>query len=317
MMQIFDKLKTFFSPRLADPALWPVAGLDVSKWQGRMDWDKAAATGKVNFAMIRAGAGNADLDVQWPRNRDELSRLGIPYGFYWAVIPRNATNWKQHLDSIGKAFQATPDARLGVWLDIEQNPEKMGKTAFEGWVSKLVDSLQQATVRPPGIYTGAWFWDNNLPLTNWAKHLALWIAQYNANIIVPSLPNDWTPKNNPAGFPYTFWQWSADKNGQGPAFGAQSADIDLNRFNGGPLDFELRFKVKPYFPAAAPPPPPQAQPFQVRVTSAYVNLREAAQSTSADLGDLRQGSVITVMDAPGDYYQTVTGYIYKAGVERV
>ena len=65
-------------------------GIDVSKYQGAVDWEKAKSNG-VDFAIIRCGFGgewdgqeqgwNQD-DPQWRRNADECTRLGIPFGVY-------------------------------------------------------------------------------------------------------------------------------------------------------------------------------------------------------------------------------------------
>ena len=65
-------------------------GIDVSKYQGEVDWEKAKAAG-IDFAIIRCGFGGewdgqeegwAQDDDQWRRNADECTRLGIPFGVY-------------------------------------------------------------------------------------------------------------------------------------------------------------------------------------------------------------------------------------------
>ena len=57
-------------------------GIDVSKWQGAIDWEAVKADG-VEFAMLRAGYGQGNIDEQFSRNADECTRLGIPFGVYW------------------------------------------------------------------------------------------------------------------------------------------------------------------------------------------------------------------------------------------
>ena len=57
-------------------------GIDVSQWQGTIDWDKVKASG-VQFAMIRAGWGQNKIDTQFVRNISECNRVGIPCGIYW------------------------------------------------------------------------------------------------------------------------------------------------------------------------------------------------------------------------------------------
>ena len=65
-------------------------GMDVSKFQGEVNWETAKAAG-IDFAIIRCGFGGewdgaeenwAQDDPQWRRNADECTRLGIPFGTY-------------------------------------------------------------------------------------------------------------------------------------------------------------------------------------------------------------------------------------------
>ena len=57
-------------------------GIDVSKWQGEIDWEAVKKSG-VDFVMIRAGYGKNNIDEYFERNISECNRLGIPCGVYW------------------------------------------------------------------------------------------------------------------------------------------------------------------------------------------------------------------------------------------
>lgn len=69
-------------------------GIDVSQWQGTIDWQKVKNSG-VKFAMIRAGYGQNNIDTQFKRNISECNRLGIPCGVYWFSYALNAEMAKQ------------------------------------------------------------------------------------------------------------------------------------------------------------------------------------------------------------------------------
>ena len=64
-------------------------GIDVSKYQGEVDWEKAQAAG-IDFAILRCGFGSewngegeySQDDEYWERNADECTRLGIPFGVF-------------------------------------------------------------------------------------------------------------------------------------------------------------------------------------------------------------------------------------------
>ena len=55
--------------------------IDVSQWQGVIDWE--TVKGNIDGAIIRAGSGQGNIDTQFDRNAAECNRLGIPCGAYW------------------------------------------------------------------------------------------------------------------------------------------------------------------------------------------------------------------------------------------
>lgn len=87
-------------------------GIDVSKHQGTINWDAVAADPSVQFAILRAGYGRyeSQVDAQWARNYAECKRLGIPTGAYWysyATTPADAATEGQLFAKVlaGKQFE--------------------------------------------------------------------------------------------------------------------------------------------------------------------------------------------------------------------
>lgn len=83
-------------------------GIDVSRHQGEVDWKMAKAAG-IDFAILRCGFGgewtddsptyNQD-DVQWRRNADACTELGIPFGTYlysYAITEEDARSEADHV----------------------------------------------------------------------------------------------------------------------------------------------------------------------------------------------------------------------------
>jgi lysozyme len=58
-----------------------VRGIDVSHYQGIVDWDQVKASG-ISFAFLKATEGTAFVDPKIARNINECARVGIPYGCY-------------------------------------------------------------------------------------------------------------------------------------------------------------------------------------------------------------------------------------------
>lgn len=61
-------------------------GIDVSRWQAEIDWDKVKASG-IQFAIIKAGGSDKGFytDHYFERNYTEAKRVGIPVGAYYFV----------------------------------------------------------------------------------------------------------------------------------------------------------------------------------------------------------------------------------------
>ena len=63
-----------------------VKGIDVSRWQGTIDWAKVKAAG-IGFAIIKAGGSDAGFytDSKWEANYKGAKAAGIPIGAYYFV----------------------------------------------------------------------------------------------------------------------------------------------------------------------------------------------------------------------------------------
>ena len=60
--------------------------LDVSRWQGSIDWDAVKRSGKIDGVMLRvlgSKGGKPYLDPYFARNYAECARLGLPVGGYY------------------------------------------------------------------------------------------------------------------------------------------------------------------------------------------------------------------------------------------
>lgn len=173
--------------------------MDVSRWQGRIDWDKVKASGKVDGVMIRAMGnknGKPYLDPYFARNYAECARLGIPvgvYGYFKATTHADADKELAFFRAAlgGRTFQ------LPVAVDIED----AGLTALGK--SKLTDLVAYClgTVERWGfyamLYTGLYFAKKNLYMTGAAlKPYDVWLAAYRST------------KPSP-GWPFGMWQYTS------------------------------------------------------------------------------------------------------------
>lgn len=106
-------------------------GMDVSKFQGEIDWEKAKAAG-IDFAIIRCGFGGewdgqeenwAQDDPQWRRNADECTRLGIPFGAYLYSYATTVEEAQQPRDVVGLAAGLLHRRCVGVEIGAERDAQ--------------------------------------------------------------------------------------------------------------------------------------------------------------------------------------------------
>ena len=137
----------------------PVQGIDVSNWQGDIDWDKVRAAG-TQFAFIKATEGGDYLDPKFARNWQAAKRVGIPRGAYHMVYWCRAAH-EQALWFILNVPN-DPDALPPV-LDLEWNghsrscPKRIPtKLALEK-IKIMLEVMESHTGKRPIIYTDVAF----------------------------------------------------------------------------------------------------------------------------------------------------------------
>lgn len=153
-------------------------GVDVSEWQGKIDWEKAKADG-VEYAIIRVGwHGNNDsyVDKWFNYNVSECERLGIPYGVYlysYITTTAGATNAANFVLNQLKGHTLS----YPVYLDLED--DSTINTNHGAIAQTFLNKITAAGYRG-GVYANLNWWNNYLTSSvfnnaSWSK----WVAQYN------------------------------------------------------------------------------------------------------------------------------------------
>ena len=196
--------------------------IDVSGWQGDIDWAKAKADG-VEGAIIRLGYGegnNADKKAQ--RNISECKRLGIPFGIYWysyADTPALAKEEGTDVVAKLKQFGVNPsDLAYPVYYDLEKwtwegHQPPTDPNVYNNIVNNWYSALQSAGYKNLGVYSYTSYLQGPL------KHVDIyakttWVAQYGARMGFDSFPT------NSRGWQYT----SSGK------VGGIRGNVDMNAF---------------------------------------------------------------------------------------
>ena len=79
--------------------------LDVSRWQGSIDWDAVKRSGLISGVMLRvlgSKGGKPYVDPAFARNYAECARLGLPVGGYYYTCAVTQRQTEEELE-IGRA----------------------------------------------------------------------------------------------------------------------------------------------------------------------------------------------------------------------
>lgn len=199
-----------------NPDLYPVHGIDISKWQGDVDWNEVRRAG-ISFAFLKATEGRDHADERFEQYQRDARAAGIanaPYHFYYfctsareqaewfiANVPRSSVQMPPVLDvewnQASRTCKTRPDpetvrAELKIWMDL----------------------VGRHYGKQPIVYTTVDFHRENI--NGYFKNYQFWLRTVAAH------PQDIYPDH-----PWTFWQYT----GTGIVAGVKG-DTDINAFAG-------------------------------------------------------------------------------------
>ena len=294
-----------------------IIGPDVSFYQDDpqtpqgIDFIKMRRAG-AGYIIIRAGQnlwGDRDFKANWR----ESKAAGMPRGSYWfydsrADPKKQAELWVSQFDG--------DFGELPLWCDFEDNYGG----SFRGWKHwyNFMERLKALTPNKElGVYTAYYYWLENMAgaptaSVNYFKQYPLWIANYGTT--KPLVPKPWTMDE------WTFWQFT--DNGDGPLYGVESGNIDLNYFNGDAAALKQRFNLSDT-PIPDPDPEPTSKRFRVTVPS--LKVRESASLLAPQVGSILLNEIVEEIDANADRTwlnirkldDSLSGWSFAAYLQRV
>ena len=198
-------------------------GIDVSQFNGNIDWNGVKSSG-IDFAYIRIGyrgygqAGNFREDSQFRRNIEEAQRVGIPVGIYFvtqAITPEEAIEEANWVYERIRAY----NIEYPVALDIEAAkvaPGDIPRTInldneTRTYLAELFCQTIQNYGYTPIIYTNL-NWANNKLNMSELSEFDTWIARYRDISLGPGYDRE-----------YAIWQYSSEGRINGI-----SGKVDLN-----------------------------------------------------------------------------------------
>jgi GH25 family lysozyme M1 (1,4-beta-N-acetylmuramidase) len=166
-------------------------GIDVSRYQGDIDWAQAAAAG-IRFAVVRAGYGRLESqrDPYFEKNMEGAAAAGLTVGCYWFSYAASAADARAEAEAC-LAVLAGRRPPLGVWFDQEYVPAILALDNAErtATVQAFLETVRQAGCTA-GLYCSADWLKNKLETEKFAGE-NLWVAQYADALDAPLRANLW------------------------------------------------------------------------------------------------------------------------------
>lgn len=179
-------------------------GIDVSKFQGTVNWTKVASDSTIKFVYVKSTEGASLVDPYYKSNITKARKAGLLVGFYH-VYSSKTTAYKQ-MANIRKTVKKK-DLDLIPVLDVEGY--HAGKLNMER-VNKLLELLEKEYGSKPMIYTSEHCYKVHFSGKKYAKY-HIFIAKYKGG--TPSIR-------------HTLWQFTESGSVKGV-----SGDVDISKFN--------------------------------------------------------------------------------------
>lgn len=154
-----------------------IKGIDVSAWQGKIDWKTVADYG-MGFAILRITEQGNKVDSQFENNYIKCKNYGIPVGAYKYSYAKTAAQAQEEAEAVLNVLNGRK-IQFPVFYDLEWSEQRsLGKTAIEKIAVAFLEKIQAAGYKV-GVYCNVdWY---NEVLTDALKKYDLWIARYPAN----------------------------------------------------------------------------------------------------------------------------------------
>ena len=210
-------------------------GIDVSQWQGDINWGAV----KADFAILRAGYGRvkSQIDTKFEQNYRNAKAVGMPLGAYWYSYAMSADEAREEakvfLEIIkGKQFE------YPVYFDVEENKAlALGRDRVSDIIIAFLEEMEKA-----GYFAGLYMSASHLTnlTTQYVKdRFAIWVAHYGVN------------KTTYTG-QYGMWQYSSTGR-----VGGINGNVDLNECY---VDYPKQIKADGRNGFEKPKPEPEPTP---------------------------------------------------------
>lgn len=208
-----------FIPNESSAKHYPVKGVDVSSYQGEIEWSKLQEQG-IKFAFIKATEGSSYVDKTFKNNWENASKTTLRVGAYhfFSYDSNGITQAQNFIKTVPISKQSLPPViDVEFYGDKEKNPPVRSQVEKE--LQTMVKMLEEQYGKRVILYTTKNAYD--LYIKDSFEQCDIWIRDV---FTTPSLAEAWT-----------FWQYTDREQLDG--YSGEEKFIDVNVFNGSESDF--------------------------------------------------------------------------------
>ena len=267
------------SPSLISPN-YPI-GVDVSSYQGIIDWSKVKNAG-IKFAALKIIRKDLQKDNQFENNyngciKNNIEIKGV-YNYSYATTTLKAKN------DANMVISHLNGRKLKVWLDVEDDVQKNLGSKLIDIIITYKDTIENAGLEF-GVYTGLSFYNTYIKPYISSLNIDFWIARYGG-----SNNGVFDEKYKPVVNNMVCWQYTS-----GGTVTGINGRVDMNVWYGKTTTNQ-------------PQPQPSKKNLGI-VTASSLNIRQLPTTSSKSVGYLSNGTIVEILSTENGWGRIDRGYI--------
>lgn len=187
-LQLIDDIRYYFDFETGELIKKDVKSvIDISSWQGDINFDELKNSKLVDGVIVRLGYGTTlsdspVLDNKFKKNISELKRVGIPYGVYFFGYAQN--EYASSLEAnfvINTLKEENVDLSFPIFYDAEltnYDGVYYSKNLYKKVINNFISVLNSNGYNDVGVYGNLYMLSKG-SLNTLAKKIPKWVAQYN------------------------------------------------------------------------------------------------------------------------------------------
>lgn len=266
-----------------------VYGIDISSFQGNVDFRKVKASGN-EFVILRSTTKNNQPDTKWHTYLAECDKNGLEVMCYKYSYALNEADAMAEAESVIKLLNGR---NMTIWYDVENNEQinKIGKSGL----TRVINAFNQKCMAynlKVGIYCNLNWWNVYLD-DSIKKNFDVWIARYGKND--GKLNESYKPNKGEVGWQYT---------SVGKVDGI-SGNVDMDVFYGSFSNKRVESTNT------------TSKTYRAKVTANTLNVRKGVGTSFGIVGTVKKDQILTILEEKDGWGRISNGWVSLKWVAKI